>query len=106
MIGGMAGVEADVIPFGAVVGNRAHLAGLNVVGLKRRGYERAQIHAVRAAFRLMFRGEGVFSERVEEARATYGHEALVAELLAFIDTPSKRGLIRAAAPDDAEDDAT
>ncbi len=105
MIGGMAGVEADVIPFGTVVGNRAHLAGLNVVGLKRRGYERSQIHAVRAAFRLMFRGEGVFSERVEEARATYGHEVLVAELLAFIDTPSRRGLIRSAAIEDADDDA-
>lgn len=105
MIGGMAGVEADVIPFGTVMGNRAHLAGLNVVGLRRRGYDRAQIHAVRAAFRLMFRGDGVFSERLEEARAAYGHEALVAELLAFIDTPGRRGLIRAAAIEDSDDDA-
>jgi UDP-N-acetylglucosamine acyltransferase len=105
MIGGMAGVEADVIPFGTVMGNRAHLAGLNVVGLKRRGYDRAQIHAVRAAFRLMFRGDGVFSERLEEARATFGHEVLVAELLAFIDTPSRRGLIRSAAIEESDDDA-
>jgi len=104
MIGGMAGVEADVIPFGTVLGNRAHLAGLNFVGLRRRGYDRSQIHAVRAAFRLMFRGEGVFADRVEEVRATLGHEVLVAEMLAFIDTPSKRGLIRAMALD-AEDDA-
>lgn len=105
MIGGMAGVEADVIPFGTVMGNRAHLAGLNIIGLRRRGYDRSQIHAVRAAFRLMFRGDGVFSERVEEARATFGHEALVAELLAFIDTPSRRGLIRAAAFEESDDDA-
>ncbi len=105
MIGGMAGVEADVIPFGTVMGNRAHLAGLNIIGLRRRGYDRTQIHAVRAAFRLMFRGDGVFSERVEEARAAFAHEVLVAELLAFIDTPSRRGLIRAAAFDESDDDA-
>lgn len=104
MIGGMAGVEADVIPFGTVMGNRAHLAGLNIVGLKRRGYDRAQIHTVRAAFRLMFLGPGVFSDRVESARATWGQEPLVAELLEFIDTSSRRGLIHAAM-DAVEDDA-
>ena len=104
MIGGMAGVEADVIPFGTVLGNRARLAGLNIIGLKRRGYDRAQIHAVRAAFRLMFKGEGVFAERVEEVRASLGHEPLIAELLLFIDNPSRRGLIRSAT-EDADDDA-
>ena len=97
MIGGMAGVEKDVIPFGTVMGNRAHLAGLNVVGLKRRGYDRAQIHAVRAAFRLVFLGGGVFSDRLGEARASFGAEPLVAEMLDFIDAPSRRGLIHAAA---------
>jgi UDP-N-acetylglucosamine acyltransferase len=104
MIGGIAGVEADVIPFGTVIGNRARLAGLNIIGLKRRGYDRAQIHALRAAFRLLFKGEGVFAERVEEVRGTLGTEPLIAELLTFIDHPSRRGLIRAAAAD-ADDDA-
>jgi UDP-N-acetylglucosamine acyltransferase len=103
MIGGVSGVEADVIPFGSVMGNRAWLAGLNVIGLRRRGYDRTQIHTVRAAFRLIFRGEGVFADRVEEARRNWGEDTLVTELLGFIDTPSRRGLIRAAIED--EDDA-
>ena len=103
MIGGVSGVEADVIPFGSVVGNRAWLAGLNIIGLRRRGYDRTQIHTLRAAFRLIFRGEGVFADRVEEARRTWSDNALVAEMLAFIDIPSRRGLIRAAVED--EDDA-
>ena len=102
MIGGVSGVEADVIPFGSVMGNRAWLAGLNVIGLRRRGYDRAQIHTVRAAFRLIFRGEGVFAERVEEARLSWGADSLVAELLAFIDAPSRRGLIRAAVEDEED----
>jgi UDP-N-acetylglucosamine acyltransferase len=95
MIGGVSGVEGDVIPFGSVIGNRARLSGLNVVGLKRRGFEKAAIMSLRAAFRILFRDEGVFAGRLEETRAAFGHDALVAEVLAFIDAESHRGLIRA-----------
>ena len=96
MIGGVSGVEADVIPFGSVIGNRARLAGLNVVGLKRRGFDKAQIQVLHRAFHSLFRHEGVFAQRLAETRAGYGNDALVAEVLAFIDAPSHRGLIRAA----------
>lgn len=95
MIGGVSGVEADVIPFGSVIGNRARLAGLNVIGLKRRGFSKTQIQLLRNAFHDLFRREGVFAQRLDAVRAAYAHEALVAEVLAFIDIPSHRGLIRA-----------
>ena len=95
MIGGVSGVEADVIPFGSVIGNRARLAGLNVIGLKRRGFDKAQIGRLRTAFRVLFRHEGVFKQRLEETRAKFGDDPLIAEVLAFIDAPSHRGLIRA-----------
>ena len=103
MIGGVAGVEADVIPFGTVLGNRARLVGLNVIGLRRRGFERAHIQTLRAAFRFLFRGPGVFAERVECARQKVGAETLVAEVLAFIDSAGPRGLIRTAVVADDED---
>ena len=95
MIGGVSGVEADVIPFGSVIGNRAHLAGLNVIGLKRRGFDKAQIHTLHVAFRVLFRQAGVFAQRLAETRALYATDPLVAEILAFIDAPTHRGLIRA-----------
>ena len=95
MVGGVSGVEADVIPFGSVIGNRARLAGLNVIGLRRRGADRAEVHAVRAAVRALFAPAGVFADRLEAVRAEFGEHKLVAEILAFVDTPSKRGLIRA-----------
>jgi UDP-N-acetylglucosamine acyltransferase len=95
MIGGVSGVEGDVIPFGSVIGNRARLAGLNVIGLKRRGFDKAQIQLLRSAFKVMFRDGGVFAARLAAARDQYGTDALVAEVLAFIDAPSHRGLIRA-----------
>lgn len=96
MVGGVSGVEADVIPFGSVIGNRARLAALNVIGLRRRGADRASVHGLRAAVRDLFSGVGVFADRLAAVRATHGDEPLVAEVLAFIDAPSKRGLIRAA----------
>jgi UDP-N-acetylglucosamine acyltransferase len=95
MIGGVSGVEGDVIPFGSVIGNRARLAGLNVIGLKRRGFEKTAILKLRAAFRVLFKDEGVFAVRLAETRATFGEDPLVAEVLAFIDGDSHRGLIRA-----------
>ncbi len=105
MVGGASGVEADVIPFGTALGNRARLTGLNVVGLKRRGVDRAGLHRLRAAFRLLFVADGtelgVFATRLAKAR-TLGDDALVAEILAFIDVPSRRGLVHSSAH--AEDD--
>ena len=94
MVGGVSGVEADVIPFGSVIGNRARLAGLNVIGLRRRGVDKARLLTIRAAFRQLFGGDGVFAQRLEAVRAQYADEALVMEMLAFAETPSKRGLIR------------
>jgi UDP-N-acetylglucosamine acyltransferase len=95
MIGGVSGVEADVIPFGSVIGNRARLAGLNVVGLKRRGFDKTQIQRLHAAFRKLFRDPGIFAQRLAEARVTYANDPLMTEIFAFIDAPSHRGLIRA-----------
>jgi UDP-N-acetylglucosamine acyltransferase len=95
MIGGVSGVEADVIPFGSVIGNRARLAGLNVIGLKRRGFDKQQVQQLHSAFRFLFRHEGVFAQRLAETRNRFGADKLVAEVLAFIDAPSHRGLIRA-----------
>ena len=104
MVGGVSGVEADVIPFGSVIGNRARLAGLNLIGLRRRGVDKPRLHTIRAAFRTLFGGDGVFAQRLEAVRVQYADEPLVMEMLAFAETPSKRGLIRTSliAEDDSE----
>ena len=102
MVGGVSGVEADVIPFGSVIGNRARLAGLNVIGLRRRGVERAQMLLLRAAVRELFWGDGVLADRMEAVRAQYGDDPLVSEVLDFAAAPSKRGLIRAEAESDEQ----
>lgn len=95
MIGGMAGVAADVIPYGMVVGDRAHLAGLNLVGLKRRGVERAAIHGLRAAYAEIFeaKGEGNLQERAAAVAEARAGNALVREVAEFIAADSSRSFL-------------
>ncbi len=85
MVGGMTGVERDVIPYGSVTGNRAHLAGLNMVGMKRRGFDRPQIHALRAAYKAVFHGEeGSLHERASAVAATLTEDGASREMVNFI----------------------
>ena len=95
MIGGVSVVVNDLIPFGSALGNRAKLTGLNVVGLRRRGFDKVQIRNLHAAFALLFRGPGVFADRLVETREKYGADALVAEVLTFVDSVGPRGLLHA-----------
>ncbi|MFC0283268.1 acyl-ACP--UDP-N-acetylglucosamine O-acyltransferase [Camelimonas abortus] len=83
-VGGMSGLENDLIPYGLVIGNRAHLAGLNLVGLKRRGFDREDIHALRRAYRMLFAAEGTLMERVADTQSELGSHPLVNEVLNFI----------------------
>lgn len=91
-IGGGAGVMNDVIPFGMVRDNPAHLAGLNLVGLKRRGFSREQIHELRRAYRLLFAAEGTLSERVEDVATEFAAHPLIHEILDFIRNGGERAI--------------
>ncbi|WP_337185380.1 acyl-ACP--UDP-N-acetylglucosamine O-acyltransferase [Phenylobacterium sp.] len=92
MIGGLAAVVKDVIPYGSVWGNHAHLEGLNLVGLKRRGFDRDTINTLRAAYRLLFANEGTFQERLEDTAETYAGSPEVMEIIDFIRADASRPL--------------
>jgi UDP-N-acetylglucosamine acyltransferase len=92
VIGGMTGVEFDVIPFGAVLGARAELGGLNIVGLKRRGFPREAIHRLRRAYKTIFFGPGSLAERVDGVEAEFKADANVQKIVAFIRAGVKRRL--------------
>ncbi|MGB0682818.1 MAG: acyl-ACP--UDP-N-acetylglucosamine O-acyltransferase [Magnetovibrionaceae bacterium] len=92
MIGGMSGVENDVIPYGSVLGNRAHLSGLNLVGLKRRSFDRETIHNLRKAYRLIFAQEGTLAERLDDVAELMPENQPVNEILDFIRTDSSRAI--------------
>ncbi len=92
IVGAVTMVTADVIPYGLVQGPRGELDGLNLVGLKRRGVDRSDISALRAALQMLRQGEGAFQDRA----ARLGDEsesAYVDEIVAFIMGDSDRGFL-------------
>jgi UDP-N-acetylglucosamine acyltransferase len=91
-VGAHSMVDSDIIPYGMALGNRAHLAGLNLVGLKRRGFDREDIHRLRAAYRMIFSAEGTLRERVEDARELFKDNALVQNVVDFIANSGDRSI--------------
>jgi len=89
-IGAHSMIDADVIPYGMAVGNRARLAGLNLVGLKRRKFDREAIHSLRAAYRMIFSSEGTLKERVDDAATLFKSESMVQDVVKFITAASDR----------------
>lgn len=82
-IGGGAILVDDVIPFGSVIGNHAKLSGLNMVGLKRRGYDKAQLHEIRSAYKAVFTGDGLFKDRLAAAALAFKDKPLAMEIIDF-----------------------
>ncbi len=91
-VGAHSMLDADVIPFGMAVGNRAKLAGLNLIGLKRRKFDREAIHRLRTAYRMIFSSEGTLRERVDDAAALFSEDELVQNVVNFIGMGNDRPL--------------
>ena len=92
MIGGMVGVSKDVIPFGIVM--RDGLAGLNLVGLQRAGVDKKLVMELAKAYKELFMGEGIFSERLEKVVAEYADHPLISKVITFCQNPSKNGIMQ------------
>lgn len=95
MVGGMSGVEQDVVPYAVVVGDRARLTGPNFVGLRRRGFSREEIEAIRGAYRILFDpAAGTLPQRLERLESSYGDASTVKELVRFVREDASRPLCR------------
>ena len=93
MVGGLTCVNRDVIPYAMAFGDHAELAGLNLIGLKRRGLTRDAINALRGAFRAIFYGQdGSIESRARDAKSRWPDVAEVAEIVDFILADAKQPL--------------
>lgn len=90
MIGGMSGVEQDVIPYGSVMGDRATLCGLNIVGLKRRGFTRDIIRSMRDAYSQLFDSRGTLQDRAQQVRISYAKTKEVMDIVEFLSGETTR----------------
>lgn len=92
IIGAVTMVTNDVLPYGLVQGPRGELDGLNLVGLKRRGVDRAEIAALRAAYEALASGEGAFMDRARRLAADSASPH-VQEMVGFILASSDRSFL-------------
>lgn len=96
MIGGMSAIDEDIIPYGMALGNRAHLAGLNIVGLRRRGFSKSDIQELRAAYDILFAvsNDKLFSERIALAAAEFSDSKIVMYMLNFIKNSASKPICK------------
>ncbi|MFN7038737.1 MAG: acyl-ACP--UDP-N-acetylglucosamine O-acyltransferase [Alphaproteobacteria bacterium] len=94
MIGGMAGIDSDVIPFGLAINKRANLAGINLVGLKRAGFERNSINNIKAAYDILFYGTGSFDSRIKHVAQEYKDDSAIMELVRFLEVDTARAVCK------------
>lgn len=104
MLVGLSGIRADIIPYGMAQGPLAHLVGLNVVGMRRRGLSKSDLHRVRDAYHALFFGEGEFRPRFERVAAEYGADPLIGKIVDFI-RAGKRPLTMAIKRGEADESA-
>jgi UDP-N-acetylglucosamine acyltransferase len=93
MLGGGAMVVMDILPFCTAVGDRARLAGPNVVGIKRRGLGDDAVRSVRAAYRILFQSKLRLEDALARLRAELAESREVAHMVRFIEG-SQRGICR------------
>jgi UDP-N-acetylglucosamine acyltransferase len=94
MMAGMSAARDDIIPFGFALGQTGALVGLNIVGLRRRGITRAQMHSLRRAYRSLFFVEGRLGDRIEAVARDFAEDPLVGKIVAFARAGGKRPLMR------------
>jgi UDP-N-acetylglucosamine acyltransferase len=92
IIGAVTMVTNDVLPYGLVQGPRGELDGLNLVGLKRRGVDRAEIMALRAGYQMLAQGEGTFQDRARKLLEETDSK-LVREITEFILSDTDRSFL-------------
>jgi len=93
IIGGQSAVSQDIPPFVSAAGNRASLYGLNLVGLKRRGFSDAVIGTLKKAYKIIFRSGLTQDEATHKVLEEFPDSAEARMLVEFIRS-SKRGITR------------
>lgn len=95
IVGGMTGIDGDLIPFGRAVGERANLAGLNTIGLKRANIGNSQIISMNKAFKQLFlETDEVFEKRLAKVAEEYKDDEMVMQIVKFIKSDINKTLCK------------
>lgn len=91
MIGGMSGVDKNVIPYGLVMGERAHLNGLNLIGIRRLGVPTAKTRVLMKAYDALFKNKTQnFKSNIENLQDSADDNELIVKLKKFLSLETSR----------------
>lgn len=90
MIGGVSAVVRDLIPFGMAVSERAHLDGVNLTGMKRRGFDKNEILAAKKAVEMLFDQKHVLSDNMHQVGSEFTNNKIVEQILDFMSKDTTR----------------
>jgi UDP-N-acetylglucosamine acyltransferase len=93
IVGGASGVNKDVPPYTTAAGNHAKLFGLNLIGLKRRGFSEETIKALKKAYRIIFRSQLLLNVAIGKVETEIEAFPEVRHFVQFI-KESERGVCR------------
>jgi UDP-N-acetylglucosamine acyltransferase len=86
MIGGLACVVQDVLPYVTIVGDRAGIEGVNIVGMKRRGFDLKEVQSAQNVVEALFdKTEGNMADRIASLRETYQDDKAASVILNFVE---------------------
>ncbi|MBF0307901.1 MAG: acyl-ACP--UDP-N-acetylglucosamine O-acyltransferase [Magnetococcales bacterium] len=92
-IGGASAISMDVVPYASAAGNRANIVGVNVVGLRRRGFSEEQIKSIRQAHRLIFKANLRLEQAIAELEKESSDNPEIQFIVEFLQS-SRRGICR------------
>jgi UDP-N-acetylglucosamine acyltransferase len=104
-LSGCSAIPGDVIPFGIARGNLAKLRGLNIIGMRRSGLPRAEIHAARRAYRAIFDRARPIAENLVAAEVEFAAFPTALKIIDFLKSRDKRYFLTPAFDDDGDEDA-
>jgi UDP-N-acetylglucosamine acyltransferase len=104
-LSGCSAIPGDVIPFGIARGNLAKLRGLNIIGMRRSGLPRTEIHAARQAYRAVFDRARPIAENLAAAEVAFAASPTALKIINFLKARDKRYFLTPALDDDGDEDA-
>ena len=93
-VGGLSGLEGDLVPFGMAIGDRARVVGLNLIGLRRHGAPATSIAALSDALPVLFASDHTMADRIDLVASRFGSDIYVSEVVAFVRDRGRRSLCR------------
>ncbi|UQY80287.1 Acyl-[acyl-carrier-protein]--UDP-N- acetylglucosamine O-acyltransferase [Candidatus Hepatincola sp. Av] len=96
-IGGMSGVGSDIVPFALFAGVRdsERINGVNLIGLRRAGYSKEEIHEVNQAYDILFDKTDIFQNNIEKLQKKFTDSKLVNKIISFINAERSRNICTA-----------